>query len=143
MNDYAGRQLAQEQNLLVVVSTHGEGEPPVSAEELHQFLGGPRAPKLPNLKFSVLALGDTSYLHFCQTGKDFDERLARAANGKHYRLVAQGIEHEHKRILEARLKREFAVAVGLGARARALDADAHAGQRLLGAFFEHRAAHGQ
>jgi sulfite reductase (NADPH) flavoprotein alpha-component len=77
MNDYPGRQLAQEQNLLVVVSTHGEGEPPVSAEELHQFIGGPRAPKLPNLKFSVLALGDTSYLHFCQTGKDFDERLAK------------------------------------------------------------------
>ncbi|GAA4507551.1 assimilatory sulfite reductase (NADPH) flavoprotein subunit [Hymenobacter ginsengisoli] len=77
MNDYSPRQLAQEQNLLVVVSTHGEGDPPVSAEELHQFLGGPRAPKLPNLKFSVLALGDKSYLHFCQTGKDFDERLAK------------------------------------------------------------------
>lgn len=76
MNDYPGRQLAQEQNLLVIVSTHGEGEPPVSAEELHQFLGGPRAPKLPKLKFAVLALGDKSYLHFCQTGKDFDERLA-------------------------------------------------------------------
>ncbi len=76
MNDYPGRQLAQEQNLLVIVSTHGEGEPPVSAEELHQFIGGPRAPKLPKLKFAVLALGDKSYLHFCQTGKDFDERLA-------------------------------------------------------------------
>ena len=76
MNDYPGRQLAQEQNLLVIVSTHGEGEPPVAAEELHQFLGGPRAPKLPKLKFAVLALGDTSYLHFCQTGKDFDQRLA-------------------------------------------------------------------
>jgi len=76
MNDYPPRQLAQEQNLLVVVSTHGEGDPPVSAEELHQFLGGPRAPKLPNLKFSVLALGDKSYIHYCQTGKDFDERLA-------------------------------------------------------------------
>ncbi|MDO7886484.1 assimilatory sulfite reductase (NADPH) flavoprotein subunit [Hymenobacter cheonanensis] len=76
MNDYPGRQLAQEQNLLIIVSTHGEGEPPVSAEELHQFIGGPRAPKLPKLKYAVLALGDTSYIHFCQTGKDFDERLA-------------------------------------------------------------------
>jgi len=76
MHDYPGRQLAQEQNLLVIVSTHGEGEPPVSAEELHQFINGPRAPKLPKLKFSVLALGDTSYLHFCQTGKDFDQKLA-------------------------------------------------------------------
>ena len=49
MNDYPGRQLAQEQNLLVIVSTHGEGDPPVSAEELHQFIGGPRAPKLPGM----------------------------------------------------------------------------------------------
>lgn len=76
MNDYPARQLAQEENLLVIVSTHGEGDPPVSAEELHQFLGGPRAPKLPKLKFAVLALGDKSYIHYCQTGKDFDERLA-------------------------------------------------------------------
>ncbi|MBO2012452.1 assimilatory sulfite reductase (NADPH) flavoprotein subunit [Hymenobacter negativus] len=76
MNDYPTRQLAQEQNLLVIVSTHGEGEPPMAAEELHQFIRGSRAPKLPNLRFAVLALGDTSYLHFCQTGKDFDQQLA-------------------------------------------------------------------
>jgi sulfite reductase (NADPH) flavoprotein alpha-component len=76
MNDYPTRQLAQEQNLFVIVSTHGEGEPPISAEELHQFVSGSRAPKLPKLRFAVLALGDTSYLHFCQTGKDFDQRLA-------------------------------------------------------------------
>ncbi|MEL5995903.1 assimilatory sulfite reductase (NADPH) flavoprotein subunit [Hymenobacter segetis] len=76
MNDYPTRQLAQEQNLLVIVSTHGEGEPPISAEELHQFISGSRAPKLPKLRFAVLALGDTSYLHFCQTGKDFDQCLA-------------------------------------------------------------------
>ncbi|GAB2850695.1 diflavin oxidoreductase [Hymenobacter ruber] len=76
MNDYPTRQLAQEQNLLIIVSTHGEGEPPISAEELHQFINGSRAPKLPKLRFAVLALGDTSYLHFCQTGKDFDQRLA-------------------------------------------------------------------
>ena len=76
MNDYAPRQLAQEQNLLVIVSTHGEGEPPISAEELHAFINGPRAPKLPKLRYAVLALGDKSYLHYCQTGKDFDTKLA-------------------------------------------------------------------
>ncbi|TDN39961.1 sulfite reductase [NADPH] flavoprotein, alpha-component [Hymenobacter sp. UV11] len=76
MNDYAPRQLAQEQNLLVIVSTHGEGDPPISAEELHQFINGPRAPKLPKLRYAVLALGDKSYLHYCQTGKDFDHKLA-------------------------------------------------------------------
>ena len=76
MNDYPARRLAQEQHLLVIVSTHGEGEPPIAAEELHQFLHGPRAPKLPQLRFAVLALGDRSYLHFCQTGREFDQRLA-------------------------------------------------------------------
>jgi sulfite reductase (NADPH) flavoprotein alpha-component len=76
MNDYAPRQLAQEQNLLVIVSTHGEGEPPISAEELHAFINGPRAPKLPKLRYAVFALGDKSYLQYCQTGKDFDQKLA-------------------------------------------------------------------
>jgi sulfite reductase (NADPH) flavoprotein alpha-component len=76
MNDYPTRQLTQEQNLLVIVSTHGEGDPPMSAEDLHQFINGPRAPKLPKLRFAVLALGDKSYLQYCQTGKDFDQKLA-------------------------------------------------------------------
>jgi sulfite reductase (NADPH) flavoprotein alpha-component len=76
MNDYPTRQLAQEQNLLVIVSTHGEGEPPISAEELHAFINGPRAPKLPKLRYAVFALGDKSYLQYCQTGKDFDQKLA-------------------------------------------------------------------
>jgi len=76
MNDYAGRNLAQEKLMLVVVSTQGEGDPPVSAEELHQFLFSKRAPKLPELRYSVLALGDKSYVEFCKIGRDFDERFA-------------------------------------------------------------------
>ena len=76
MNDYTPRQLAQEKLLLLVVSTQGEGEPPISAEELHRFLLGKRAPQLPELRYAVLALGDQSYLQYCQTGKEFDARLA-------------------------------------------------------------------
>ncbi|MBL4899562.1 MAG: assimilatory sulfite reductase (NADPH) flavoprotein subunit, partial [Colwellia sp.] len=52
-----------------------EGEAPDDAIEFHEFLLGKKAPKLPNLSYSVLALGDSSYEFFCQTGKDFDERL--------------------------------------------------------------------
>jgi sulfite reductase (NADPH) flavoprotein alpha-component len=76
VNDYATRSLKTEQQLLLVVSTQGEGDPPVAAEELHQFLLSNRAPKLPELRYSVLALGDKSYVQFCQTGREFDERLA-------------------------------------------------------------------
>ncbi|WP_394131828.1 assimilatory sulfite reductase (NADPH) flavoprotein subunit [Shewanella maritima] len=76
MGDYKSRQLKQETLLLLVVSTHGEGEAPDDAMELHQFLNSKRAPKLENLHYSVLALGDSSYEFFCQTGKDFDIRLS-------------------------------------------------------------------
>ncbi|WDH84963.1 assimilatory sulfite reductase (NADPH) flavoprotein subunit [Paenibacillus urinalis] len=76
MSDFKPNNLKKVQNLLIVVSTHGEGEPPDSAIAFHEFLHSKRAPKLDDLKFSVLALGDTSYEFFCQTGKDFDNRLA-------------------------------------------------------------------
>ncbi|WP_394203274.1 assimilatory sulfite reductase (NADPH) flavoprotein subunit [Shewanella waksmanii] len=76
MADYKVRQLKQETLLLAVVSTHGEGEAPDDAIELHKFLASKRAPKLDNLHYSVLALGDSSYEFFCQTGKDFDQRLS-------------------------------------------------------------------
>jgi len=74
--DYKPKSLKNETHLLIVASTNGEGEAPDDAIEFHEFLGGKRAPKLPNLKYSVLSLGDSSYEFFCQTGKDFDERLA-------------------------------------------------------------------
>jgi len=75
MGDYKKNQLKNEQNLLLVVSTHGEGDPPDNAEELHSFLLGKKAPELKHLRYSILALGDTSYENFCQTGQDFDKRL--------------------------------------------------------------------
>ncbi|MBD3586896.1 assimilatory sulfite reductase (NADPH) flavoprotein subunit [Salinimonas sp. HHU 13199] len=76
MADYKPRQLKSETHVVVFVSTHGEGDAPDDAIELHEFLGGKKAPKLPNLKYAVLGLGDSSYEFFCQTGKDFDSRLS-------------------------------------------------------------------
>ena len=73
--DYKAKTLKSETHLLIVTSTNGEGEPPDDAIEFHEFLLGKKAPKLPNLTYSVLALGDSSYEFFCQTGKDFDLRL--------------------------------------------------------------------
>ena len=76
MADYKAKQLKNETHLIVVVSTHGEGDAPDDAVELHEFLASKKAPKLPELKYAVVGLGDSSYEFFCQTAKDFDQRLA-------------------------------------------------------------------
>lgn len=77
MEDYNVRFLKDEEQLLVVVSTHGEGEPPVVAQELYGLLSGKKAPSLQDKPFAVIALGDSSYKKFCQTGIDFHEFLKR------------------------------------------------------------------
>ncbi|WP_240612819.1 assimilatory sulfite reductase (NADPH) flavoprotein subunit [Alteromonas flava] len=77
MADYKPRQLKNETHLAITVSTHGEGDAPDDAIELHEFLASKKAPKTTALNYAVLGLGDTSYEFFCQTGKDFDARLAK------------------------------------------------------------------
>ena len=60
---------------LIICSTWGEGDMPDNAEELWQEASSDSAPKLDGTFFSVLALGDTSYEFFCESGKDWDQRL--------------------------------------------------------------------
>lgn len=81
MSDFKPNTLKKVLNLFIVVSTHGEGDPPDNALAFYEFLHSKRAPQLDGMPFSVLALGDTSYEFFCKTGKDFDERL-EALGGK-------------------------------------------------------------
>ncbi|MGO2343987.1 assimilatory sulfite reductase (NADPH) flavoprotein subunit [Vibrio litoralis] len=76
-SDYKGKNLAKETHVIIVASTNGEGEAPDNAIELHEFLQSKKAPKLANLKYAVIALGDSSYEFFCQTGKDFDNYLSK------------------------------------------------------------------
>ena len=69
-------QLKKIERLVLVVSTHGDGDPPDDALELYEYLSSERAPKLERLSYAVLALGDSSYTQFCATGRRIDERLA-------------------------------------------------------------------
>jgi len=75
LKDYRPQQLKKEQRVVFVVSTHGNGEPPDDARSFFQFINSSRAPKLDGIEFAVLALGDSSYEEFCQTGVDLDQRL--------------------------------------------------------------------
>jgi len=75
MAQYAKDSLQKEECLLIITSTYGDGEPPDNAAAFWEFLKNERELKLPKLRFSVLALGDSNYEKFCQCGKDFDQRL--------------------------------------------------------------------
>ncbi|MBZ5856313.1 assimilatory sulfite reductase (NADPH) flavoprotein subunit [Flavihumibacter profundi] len=94
MNQYQPNRLKEEKWLLVVVSTHGEGDPPPAAEDLHAFINGRKAPALKDTRYAVLALGDKSYASYCQTGKDFDTRLAALQASRILERVEADVDYE-------------------------------------------------
>ena len=76
MAEISTQDLTKSSNLLVIVSTWGDGEPPETAVPFYKEFMTADLP-LADLRFSVCALGDTAYEKFCQIGKDFDSRLEK------------------------------------------------------------------
>ncbi|MEQ8470395.1 MAG: flavodoxin domain-containing protein [Marinoscillum sp.] len=74
MSAYDPDELENVRNLAIIVSTHGIGEPPISAQQCY-FSLVQSTQKLHQLQYTVLALGDTEYALFCEAGKDFDRVL--------------------------------------------------------------------
>ncbi|PZR21251.1 MAG: sulfite reductase [Citrobacter freundii] len=74
LDQYRFADLSKEEYLFVVISTQGEGEPPIPAKKFYEYIHANQL-QLPNLKYSVLALGDTSYPLYCKTGEDVDLQL--------------------------------------------------------------------
>lgn len=89
-------RLAAEKNVLVIVSTYGDGEPPDSAKALHTALAAEGAPSLASVRFSLCALGDTNYVQFCQCGKDFDAYLEKHGASRVLKRVECDLDYEAK-----------------------------------------------
>jgi len=92
--DYKPSNLKRESLLSFVISTHGEGDPPDDAEIFHEFLLSNNAPNLKHLKYSVLALGDSSYVNFCQTGREFDARLSELGAERFEALLECDLDYD-------------------------------------------------
>jgi sulfite reductase (NADPH) flavoprotein alpha-component len=75
--DFKARDIKSEKFLILIISTHGEGQPPLAAEDFYEYIHSEHAPALSDLSFSILGLGDKSYLSFCKTASDIDLRLEK------------------------------------------------------------------
>ncbi len=77
VDDYKKNDLKKEKYVFLIISTHGEGDAPIQAEDFYEYVHGTRAPKLPDTKYAVLALGDKTYKKYCQTGIDFNQQFTK------------------------------------------------------------------
>eukprot|EP01064_Diplonema_japonicum_P028662 TRINITY_DN4451_c0_g1_i1.p1 TRINITY_DN4451_c0_g1~~TRINITY_DN4451_c0_g1_i1.p1 ORF type:complete len:665 (+),score=215.16 TRINITY_DN4451_c0_g1_i1:42-2036(+) len=85
-SDYTGECLYEDSFVVFVVATYGEGEPTDTAKDFHEWLmDEDRANdgrSMDNLKYAVFALGDSQYKHFCQIGKEFDQRIGELGGNR-------------------------------------------------------------
>lgn len=89
---YPLRELAQERLLAVVISTQGDGDPPDDAQGFVEFLSGRKAPKLGQLQFAVLGLGDSSYARFNAVARQIDARLAALGASRFAELAQADVD---------------------------------------------------
>ncbi|MEO5685036.1 MAG: flavodoxin domain-containing protein [Chitinophagaceae bacterium] len=81
LDQYRLNDLPKEEYFLTIISTQGEGEPPEAAKKFYDHIHN-NGFNLDKLKYSVLALGDTSYPLYCKAGEDVDEQLLKLGGSR-------------------------------------------------------------
>jgi sulfite reductase (NADPH) flavoprotein alpha-component len=94
MKTFRFETLKRMKNILIAVSTHGEGDPPAVVEDFYRFVHSSEAPSMEGVNFCVLALGDSSYRDFCKTGWDFRNRMLELGAREISPLVECDIDYE-------------------------------------------------
>ncbi|MBS1680158.1 MAG: flavodoxin domain-containing protein [Bacteroidetes bacterium] len=93
LDQYRPEDLAKEENVLLLISTHGDGEPPASARKFYDFIHQQNN-LLSKLNYSVLALGDTAYPLFCKAGEEVDNRLSKLGATRIHALQKCDVDYE-------------------------------------------------
>ena len=75
LDDISMSKLQEINKLMIVTSTTGDGEVPDNGLTFWENLSSLTNLNISNLKYGVLALGDSSHYDFCNAGKIIDEKL--------------------------------------------------------------------
>jgi sulfite reductase (NADPH) flavoprotein alpha-component len=94
MADFSVADAAATENLLIVASTWGEGDPPQRAVDFYEALMADDAPGFERTRFAVLALGDRAYAQYCEIGRRIDERLAALGGARVVDRIECDLDYE-------------------------------------------------
>ncbi len=94
MDEIKISDLSVQKRIMICCSTWGEGEQPDNAEDLWISATAEDSPSMSGVNFSVLALGDTSYELFCESGKEWDTWLESKGGNRLNKRVDCDVDYE-------------------------------------------------